>query len=99
MSLRRRWRASGNRFIGSVDAGHFDSLIDAYTPTDQQLVAMADHCHVAGSADHPVYETAALAIASQARWIQAQARPTDVYKLTPAQLEDARRLVSPDDRG
>ncbi len=85
-------------FIGSVDADHFDKLVDAYTPTDEQLVAMADRCRLTGSADQPAYETAALAIMSKARWIWAQARLTSVYKLAPAQLEDAWRQVSPEDR-
>jgi hypothetical protein len=83
---------------GTVDADHFDALVDAYTPTDQQLVALADRCHVAGAPDEPGYQIAALAIMSKARLAWAQARLTTVYKLTPAQLEDAWKLVPPADR-
>jgi len=83
---------------GSVDAAHFDALIDAYTPADQQLVALAARCHLAGVRDEPGYQIAALAIMSKARLIWAQARLTTIYKLTPAQLDDAWKLVPPADR-
>ena len=53
-------------FSGSVDSSHFDALLDAYTPTDEQLVALADHCRLTGSADQPAPQIAALAIMSRA---------------------------------
>ena len=85
-------------FSGSVDSSHFDALLDAYTPTDEQLVALADHCRLTGSADQPAPQIAALAIMSRARLTWAQARLTTVYKLTPGQLEDAWKLVPPEGR-
>jgi len=97
------WSATPQSFRQSldpaVDADHFDHLLDAWTPRDEQLAALADRCHLASaSADQPAYQLAALAIISKARSTWAKGRLATVYKVTPGRLEDSWRQLSPDDR-